>query len=260
MAEGASTGDALTESHRLPAAAALGDLSIDIHWPSSPASGLALVVHGRNGAAAAPHMIPAVDTCLTRNFVVVAPNLSHSAHNDSAGVASGFTMAGHLADLQAVYRWARARAKTEGVPLSQTLLVGHSMGAYAVCRLAAERPQGEITGVVAISPVVSGNALIAARRRLGEAAIAAMRRELPQAETEYPQHDLAPVVADLTMPLAVIVGADDTVTPPQDATAFAATVPRAVHTDVLVGEHHCPLGPGYRRSLGTALDQILSQR
>lgn len=220
-------------------------------------AGTALVAHGRNGAANQPHMLPIIEACLERSLAVVAPDLCHSDANGSDGDSAGFTIAAHLADVRTALAFAQeAEPVAPGAPL---ILIGHSMGAYAAVRLAAEAPAGTVAGVLAVSPVISGRALIKARKAMGAAALAALEAELPGALAEWPQHDLAPLAANLAVPCAIVVGADDTLTTPADAEALAALVgANCVSVDVIPGEHHCPLGKDYARSLGAALDRLLA--
>ena len=228
-------------------------MGVALWRPAGRAKGWALVAHGRNGATDQPQIAILIRACLDRSLAVVAPELCCSAANASAGAADTFTMEAHYADVAAAADWAEREAFA-GLP-GLRLLVGHSMGAYAVCRLAAERPGA--AGVLAVSPVISGAALLAARRAMGKGAVDALRRELPHALEEYPRHDLAPFADKLIAPVAVIVGADDTITRPEDAVRLAEMAPRCASLDVLPGEHHCPVGPGYAASVGAALDRLL---
>ncbi|GAB5375831.1 MAG: hypothetical protein AcusKO_22930 [Acuticoccus sp.] len=232
-----------------------GRLRVHGAAPAGAAAGAVLVAHGRNGAADQAHITPVVAACLARDYWVAVPDLCYSAANDSAGPAAGFTMTAHLADVRTVLDWAAAQpAWATGGP---RIAAGHSMGAYAVLRLAAETAAaGTITGVMAISPVIAGRALIAARERMGPHALAALSAELPGAFAEWPRHDMMPLASRITQPAAVIVGADDTLTTPQDAKTLADALPNLVHSAVLGGEHHCPLGADYAASLAVALDRL----
>ena len=234
-----------------------GDMLVHCYRRGGRTSGTAIVAHGRNGAADQPQMLPVIDACLERSLAVVAPDLCNSAANRSAGAAADFTMAAHLADVAAVVDFTMREAPAEAD--APFLLIGHSMGAYAAVRLAADGPAKRPTGVLAISPVRSGAALLAARRAMGPGAIAALGTELPGAFAEWPQHDLATVAADLAVPCAIIVGADDSLTTPRDAEALANLLgANTVYLDVVPGEHHCPLGKDYARSVGAALDKLIA--
>lgn len=250
------------ETVTLPGSA--GDMAVHIHRPSGPVSGAALVAHGRNGSADAVQIVPIIAACLARGLTVVVPDLCQSNGNASAGDGTLFTMADHHADTAAVLAFC-----AETLPdAANRILIGHSMGGYAVVRLAAEAydpahgsAQGWApTGVIAVSPVVSGNALLAAREAMGPQALTILREELPHAPDEWPGHDALPFAARLAIPAAVVVGSEDTVTPPADAARLAATLPGCVWHDVVAGEHHCPVGAAYQASIGTALERIIEAR
>ncbi len=224
-------------------------------WPETRPAGWALVAHGRNGATDQPQIAILIRACLDRALAVAAPELCCSAANGSAGAAGDFTMEAHCADAAAAADWA-AREAFADMP-GPRLYIGHSMGAFALGRLAAERPEAA-TGVLAVSPVISGAALLATRRAMGPGAVEALRRELPHAFEEYPRHDLAPIMGALTARLAIIVGADDTITPAANAAALAGMAANCVRSDILPGEHHCPVGAGYAESVGAALDRLIA--
>lgn len=235
----------------IPAASAKGDLVVEIHSPAE-ARGQALALHGRNGAPAQAQLAMMIEALLDAGIAVLAPHLAHSADGEGPGSPERFTMAGHLADAAAVLARADALFGTAARPL---LLAGHSMGAYAAVRLAAEARR-RVAAVLAVSPVISGAALLETRRQTGPGALARLAEELPGAAEEWPDHDLASIAPRLSCPAAVIVGADDTVTPPEHAARLAGWLPRCVHYEVLPGEHHCPVGAGYARSLAAALSRI----
>ena len=243
----------------LAGAGAEGPMPVEIARPARPVGGIAVIAHGRNGAPDQPQMRPILSACLTRGLVVLAPHLCNSAASCAAGAASGFTMAGHLADLAVVLGWAERERGLLGWRSGGALLCGHSMGAYAACRLAAGAAPGTVSGILAVSPVVSGSALIAARRATGPEALAALAAEVPGAMVEWPGHDLLPLAGKLSMPVAVIVGAEDTVTPPGDARLLAEALPDLAGFEIVPGEHHCPAGPAYEDTIARALDRILAR-
>ncbi|MBJ3777613.1 alpha/beta hydrolase [Acuticoccus mangrovi] len=241
----------LTAEHAVVLAGSAGPMTVHVRRPAGTARGTLILAHGRNGAAAAPHLVPILAAATERGLVTVAPDLCHSANNDSAGAACDFTMAAHLADVATVVEWAEAAE-----PACPRLLAGHSMGAYAALRLAARHP-AHLRGVLAVAPVISGTALFAARQAMGPDALPALFQEVAAAHDEWPRHDLAAVAPLVDVPVAIIVGADDAVTPPAHAHRLAGWLGTRAHVDVIPGEPHSPLGPAYVASVGHALDRLL---
>lgn len=231
-----------------------GPMTLSEFRPEGVLAGVAVVGHGRNGATDQPQIRCMIEACLRRRWQVFAPDLCHSAGNESAGAADAFTISGHTADVAAVMIWLKQHRA--GHAAKAVVMLGHSMGAYAAVRAAADAEPGEVGGLIAVSPVISGTALLKARRAMGEAAIQALRNELPHAFNEWPQHDLAAVAPKVSVPAAVIVGANDTITPPADAKMMAGWLPMCVGCDVIQDEHHCPTGIGFSRSLDAALNRI----
>ena len=252
------SGEADHHTFALPGTAGDGPIIVDLLQPYGTSKGVALIAHGRNGAPDQPHMLPPLDACRARGLFVVAPRLGNSAVKGSVGAAGDFTMAGHFADVAVTLGWLR-RSRSNALGNSPLTLIGHSMGAYAIARLAAETGAAEVAGLVVLSPVISGRRLIEARRRQGPEALAALAAELPGAMEEWPKHDLMPLAAQLAMPIGIVVGADDMITPPSDAHALARKLPNLIALDILPGEHHCPVGSAYARSVGKILDLILME-
>jgi pimeloyl-ACP methyl ester carboxylesterase len=156
----------------------------------------------------------------------------------------------HVEDAQSVLAWVRGE-----MPVAERLaLAGHSMGAYAIARLAAESVAAE--HLLAVSPVVSGQALLAARDAMGPAAIAALERDAPKLLAEMREHDAVPSLARLTVPVAVVTGREDGITPVGAARAYFAAAPCACFYSALPGQHHCPMGPLYGAALAAALDAL----
>lgn len=219
-----------------------------------PPVGVALLVHGRDGAGAVPHMIAIAEAYLARGWRVVAPDLPHSRATPASGSPTEFTMTGHLADAAKALAWTRGLLSGDGREL-RVALAGHSLGAYAAASLAVEC--AGLDHLLAVSPVLSGAALLAARRAMGPAAVEALRREAPRMLAEMEAHDAAaPALAGLAAPVAVITGAEDGLTPPRAARAYFGAAREGRFYSVLPGQHHCPEGPEYTRALIAALDAL----
>ncbi|MEL6766668.1 MAG: alpha/beta fold hydrolase [Pseudomonadota bacterium] len=224
------------------------------------ARGLAVLLHGRNGAPDQPQIIEAVAALARHGFTVLVPALPCSAPNaaeDTAGgTADQFTMTQHYEDAARVLDWAgKGGAAALGAPPGPLLAVGHSMGAYAALRLGAERGAKAVGAVLAISAVVSGEAILAARAAMGPAALEALEREVPGAVAEYAGHDLGPLAPQLTQPTAFLTGTRDGLTRPGDVARFAELLP-APFVATIPDAEHCPSGPAYSVALDRALGTI----
>lgn len=228
-----------------------GDQPIPCHVlaPEGPATGLVLLLHGRDGAGRSPHIVPIADAYLARGWRVVAPDLPHSRATADSGPPELYTMSGHLEDAAAVLQWAR---DTWPVDAKRLALAGHSVGAWAAARLAAATPA--LDHLLGVSPVFSGRALLAARRAMGAPAVHALRREAPAMLAELSTIKAAPALRRVTAPVAVVTGASDGIVPPAVARAWFRASAGACFYMALPGQHHCPEGPAYDRALAAALD------
>ncbi|MEL6335797.1 MAG: alpha/beta fold hydrolase [Pseudomonadota bacterium] len=217
----------------------------------------ALVLHGRNGAADSDHIRPITAALHAQGYTVTVPELRFSDANASAGSGCNFTFSAHVADAARALDWLAELSPGGARPI---LIAGHSVGAYAALRLAADRGASAVSAVLALSPASGGGMLIEARRAMGAAALQALAAEVEGALQDYPRHDVLPDAARITQPVALVVGAEDGLTRPADVARLAAALPRVVGHEVLEGLHHCPTGALWEAALDrqiTALGQAL---
>ncbi|MEM6679476.1 MAG: hypothetical protein AAF675_16560 [Pseudomonadota bacterium] len=238
-----------------------GRVGLRVALAGDASRGLAIALHGRNGAPDQPQMVGLTRTLLSMGFSVLVPALRNSAPNTEAGTADGeaaaFTMQGHLDDASAILDFlGRGGAQTLGLPTGPLLLAGHSMGSYAALSLAATRGPGAVGAVLAVSPVVSGAAILAARFAMGPAAVAALEAEVPGAIAEYSRHDLAPLAAEIRQPVGMVVAARDGLTRPSDVERLRCCLPRALPLETVPGNNHCPSGLAYETALTGVLSRI----
>ena len=217
--------------------------------PAGTPRGLLLLIHGRNGSAAQPHIDEIARAYLDRGWRVAAPDLPHSEATPGLGASADLTMTGHAAAAARVLRWLRAQDLTRPFALA-----GHSLGAYAVA-LIADQAEG-LHHLLAVSPALSGRALLAARRAMGPDAIAALEREVPLMRAEMEACDAAPALARLAAPVAVLTGAPDGLTPPRFARAYFASAAEGRFYATIPEQHHCPVGPVTRAFYDAALDAV----
>jgi predicted alpha/beta-fold hydrolase len=105
--------------------------------PDTPA---ALVVHGLAGCARSPYVVRVASRLVRLGIQVVRMNLRNAGSGFAA--ASGLYHAGLTGDLRAVAAWMHARSP--GAPLA---LVGFSLGANLVLKLAAEAASDPVPGL-----------------------------------------------------------------------------------------------------------------
>ena len=231
-------------------------MSLELWRTEVPSGRLAVTAHGRNGAARAPHMQKLIDAYRARGYVIVSPNCCASAWNDSAGVEGDFLLENHVRDVRRTIDWVVANASAAGWNGTHLALCGHSMGAYAAARLAANEYAGRIAHLLLVSPFTSGVRQIEAREKYHPDGIANLRRDVPRALDEWPRHDVFQVIDRLTLPVAVFAGGKDIVAPPENVEEFVARLPSPPLYRLLPEASHCLEGGDYRIELLDAIDRL----
>lgn len=231
-------------------------MSIEVWRTEAPSPRLAVTAHGRNGAARAPHMQKLIDAYRARDYIVVSPDCCASAWNDSAGNEADFLLENHVRDARRTIDWAIANAAALGWTGAHLALCGHSMGAYAVARLATSDYAGRVTHLLLVSPFTSGVRQIEAREKYHPDGIANLRRDVPRALDEWPRHDIFTVIDRLTLPIAVFAGAKDIVAPPENVTELVERLPSPPVYRMLPEASHCLEGGDYLTELLDAIDRL----
>jgi pimeloyl-ACP methyl ester carboxylesterase len=219
--------------------------------PTGATDRLAVILHGRNGAAEAPHMDEIAAPYRARGYTVVLPDLSASEHNASAGTGADFTLEGQVRDALRTADWALATFGARRIALA-----GHSMGAYAAGLLAATRLRAACRHLLLVAPFVSGRRQIEARAAAHPDGLRMLARELPQALTDWPRHDLTRQAARIAAPTAVVFCECDTVASRAAAEELLAALPAATGLTVLAGAQHCLEGGPHGPALAGVLDRL----
>lgn len=224
-----------------------------IQLPGTAPAGVALLIHGRDGAGRSGHMLPIAQAYNERGWITISPDLPRSRATPDFGDPEAFTMTGHLRDAAALLAWVRENREFAASGM-RIAVAGHSMGAYAAACLAADHDV--LDHVLAVSPVLSGERLMEARIAMGPPAVEAMKRDAPALVHELADHDAAAALASIAAPVGVVSGESDGITPPSTACAYLQAAKQPSFLSILPGQHHCPEGEIYARALASALDAL----
>jgi predicted alpha/beta-fold hydrolase len=184
--------------------------SVPSTWTGGSLS--ALLVHGLAGSARSPYVVRIACRFVELGIRVVRMNLRGAGAG--FGAARGIYHSGRTADLRAVCEWMNVRA-----PMSPISLVGFSLGANLVLKLAAEsasNPVSRLDSVVAANPPLDLVAACEQIRRRGNRLydlnfVRLLRDEVRRLHATFP--DLGP--ADLTQ-VQSLYEFDDAYTAPRN--------------------------------------------
>ena len=177
---------------------------------------------------------------------VVAPELPNSSALPESGPAQETTMGRHRRASEDVWSWTTARW-----PELSMAVAGHSLGAYAAAHIASAAD--EVQHVLAVSPALSGAALLEARAVMGPPALEALAREAPKMRAEMSNEDATSALQTVQARLAVVSGALDGIVPVTTARSYFDAAPNGCFFAILPGHHHCPAGPDVDLVMSAAL-------
>lgn len=175
------------------------------YYPVQDPKGLAVVVHGYH--AGADDLLPLTEALVKGGYAVFAYD---GTGNYSSGGDGGIGMCQSLKDLDAVLDWLSVNAPYAEMP---KLLVGHSLGGYAVTSVLALHP--EVAACAAIAPVCDGADLMFGRsyEMIGPVAYAAK----PVFDVyqrilfgDYTRYDAVTGINSVDIPVLIAQGKEDT--------------------------------------------------
>ncbi len=195
----------------------------ELHLPENPI-GLAFIQHGLGGFKEQVAIVATVNTLLENDYIVINFDSTNSV-GESEGKYEDATMQLHYEDLVDVIEW----AKTQSWYIEPFILSGSSLGGYSVVRY-GEEYSNKVKGIFAKAPVVAGELSFKTNERHDPENLKKWKetgwnerksvskpgiiKRLPWSHMEERlKHDLRPQVSKLTMPLAIIVGENDTSCP-----------------------------------------------
>jgi len=204
---------------------------INKHYNSK---GLAFVMHGLGGFKEQPHIQLIANTFQEAGLTTILFDTTNSI-GESDGKYEDATMENYYEDLEDVISWSKSQPWYQ----EPFILAGHSLGGYSVIRFAEKYPE-KVKGVFAWAPVVSGELSYKATKQSNELiewqksgwkirtsnSKPGLELRLPWSHmTERLSHNLLPGADKLTMPIAILVGDQDTSCPPTHQQILFDTIP-----------------------------------
>lgn len=197
---------------------------------------LAFVMHGLGGFKEQDHIVAFADAFKDRDFTVVRFDTTNT-FGESDGKYEDATITNYYEDLEDVIRW----AESQDWYREPFVLSGHSLGGICTAFFAEKYPK-KVLAIAPISTVVSGKLSVEAHKRFKSEEFASWEKTgwLEKESNSKPgiikrlpwshiadrlKYDLLPEVSKLTMPTLLIVGENDTSTPPDQIEALYQALP-----------------------------------
>jgi len=184
--------------------------------------GLAFIVHGLGGFKEQHQMEAMKKAFLDNEFTVVRYD-SSNAFGESGGNLENATMTQYYHDLEDVITWSKSQEWYQ----EPFVLTGHSVGGFCVTLYTLNYPK-KVKAVAPISPVVSGELFSKTKeiqKVIGEwkktgirewesgTKPGVMKRLKYDFMEDAFQYDLLKIVQDIKIPMLLVVGGNDEVTP-----------------------------------------------
>lgn len=200
------------------------NISVIVENPDSP-RGLAFVMHGLGGYKEQPHIETFARAFHSKGYTVVRFDTTNSV-GESGGTYENATTTNYYADLEDVIQWASTQVWYQ----EPFALSGHSLGGICTALYAEKHPE-KVLALAPISTVVSGQLTIDAHKEHEPEKFAQWEKDgvqitpstskvglIKRLKWEHmidrAKYDLLPDADTLTMPVLLIVGSEDTLTPP----------------------------------------------
>lgn len=207
--------------------------------------GLSFVLHGLGGFKEQKNLEILAKTLFENGYIVVNFDATNS-RGESDGKLEDATMQNHYEDLVDVINW----SKKQDWYKEPFILAGQSMGGFAVVKYAEEFPN-ETKGVFSHAAIYSGQDSLEALNRFNPKEIenwkktgwrtrASMSR--PGTELKLPwshmeerlTHDLKPKADKISMPILLVVGENDTSSPPDQQQYFYNLLKNNVNKELYI--------------------------
>ncbi len=208
--------------------------------------GLAFVMHGLSGNKEQPHIAAFAQAFKDQGFTVVRFDTTNT-FGESDGQYEDATTTNYYEDLEDVIAW----AKTQDWYREPFYLAGHSLGGISIIMYAQRQP-GVVKALAPISTVVSGKLSAEAHgkeymeswRKTGwkEEVSVTVSGRIKRLKWDHMidrlKHDALPLANELTMPVLLIVGDQDTSTPLKHQRLLFDALPGKKELHVIKGAPH----------------------
>jgi pimeloyl-ACP methyl ester carboxylesterase len=214
---------------------------------SDTPKGLAFVMHGLGGRKEEPHIQTFAAAFQDNGFTVVRFDTTNSV-GESGGNLVDATLTSSYEDLEDVIGW----AATQSWYQEPFILAGHSLGGISSALFAQKYPE-KVKALAPISAVVSGaltevspefQAIAADWQKNGirewqsNSQPGVVKRLKWSHVEDRRKYDLLPQAAKLTMPVLMIVGELDDVTPPEHQQMLYDRLPGEKELHIIKGSYH----------------------
>ncbi len=195
-------------------------ISVVIDEPKNP-QGLVFVMHGLGGFMKQPHIQTFAKAFKESGFTTLLWDATNSI-GESDGKMEDATLTNYYQDLEDVIKW----AQSQSFYIEPFILCGHSLGGISSILYAEKFPQ-KVKALVPISTVVSGKLSVSTEdpKRLKEWEKMGYKIDISQSKPgmekklkwshikDRLKYDVLPAINKITMPVLLIVGDKDYVTP-----------------------------------------------
>jgi pimeloyl-ACP methyl ester carboxylesterase len=215
-----------------------------------PETGVALILHGASGTKETAVTSALAEVLRAQGHTVIRLD-AHNGLGEGDGSYTLFTASNYREDLEDALAWVREQEWQ----CERLILAGHSVGGLVVGMYAQEHPE-HVQELYLFAPTVSGPSLQHAYEThapdiLEKWRVDGLRQTIHPLTRETHglgvsflddilQYDLLPKATQLTMPVHIVSGANDTISVPGDCKTLATAIGAHATYTILSGLTHNP--------------------
>lgn len=226
--------------------------------------GLVFIMHGLSGFKEQEHLVANAEAFEQKGFTVVRFDTTNT-FGESDGSFEKATVTNYYEDLEDVIAWSKKQTWFQ----EPFVLTGHSLGGMCVALYSEAHPQ-EILALAPISPVISGQLSMATHKKFKPVELAnwektgwkespmtskpGILKRLPWSHmTDRLKYDLLSKAEQLTMPVLLITGENDTSTPPSDVQMLYEALPGPKEFHIIKNGPHTFRDPSHLQEIKSLL-------